>query len=84
MPLGRQQTSPEWHEEYKMRWITRNYKNDDIRVRTKFLWFPKTINEETRWLERATWEECFVVLPIWLRNVYTLGVYWKPLKWRIK
>jgi len=61
----------------KMRWITRNYKNNDTRLRTNFLWFPKTINEETRWLERATWAEYYVVLPEQLRT----GVYWKPLEW---
>ncbi len=26
----------------------------DIKVKTKFLWFPVCINKERRWLERAT------------------------------
>lgn len=68
----------------KMRWITRNYKNNDTRLRTNFLWFPKTINEETRWLERATRVEYYIVLPEQLRTPYTSGVYWKPLEWRMK
>ncbi len=28
-----------------------------IRLVTRFLWLPLTINLETRWLERVTWEE---------------------------
>jgi len=26
-----------------------------MKITTKFLWWPKTIQGETRWLERATW-----------------------------
>ena len=33
------------------------------RTRTKFLWWPKRIWNETRWLERATWREEY--LKIW-------------------
>lgn len=29
----------------------------ECRLRRAFLWFPKTIDRETRWLERATWTE---------------------------
>lgn len=29
----------------------------ETRIVTRFLWFPKTIGCETRWLETATWEE---------------------------
>ena len=29
----------------------------DRRTKTKFLFFPKEINKEIRWLERATWVE---------------------------
>ncbi len=32
-------------------------KNHTKRTRTKFLFFPKTIKGEKRWLEKATWEE---------------------------
>lgn len=35
-----------------MRWI--KPKIGTIRAITKFLWFPCKIDEETRWLERAT------------------------------
>lgn len=30
-------------------------KKGDIRTRSGFLWWPKTIAGQTRWLERATW-----------------------------
>jgi hypothetical protein len=30
------------------------------RIITKFLWFPKRIENEKRWLERASWVEQFV------------------------
>lgn len=29
----------------------------ELRVLTKFLWFPLCIGRETRWLETATWTE---------------------------
>jgi hypothetical protein len=28
---------------------------DSMKITTRFLWLPKTIQSETRWLERATW-----------------------------
>lgn len=44
-----------------MRWITSRYPRcGDYRVRQGFLWFPKTIGIETRWLERAKWKEQYV------------------------
>jgi hypothetical protein len=33
--------------------------NGDIRTRTKFLFIPKTVNKELRWLEHATWQEFY-------------------------
>ncbi len=29
------------------------------RTRTKYLWFPKRIKNEIRWLEKATWTETY-------------------------
>jgi len=29
----------------------------DLRTKSRFLWFPKIINSELRWLEFAQWEE---------------------------
>lgn len=36
-------------------------KNDDVRIKTRFLWFPMTIKGERRWLERASWEEKYYI-----------------------
>ena len=33
---------------------------DKREFRNRFLLFPKTINGETRWLERASWTETFI------------------------
>ena len=30
-----------------------------VRTRSGFLWLPRTAQDETRWLERATWVEVF-------------------------
>jgi len=41
-----------------MRWIKEPPPNRNaVRRVEKFLWFPKTINFETRWLETTAWEE---------------------------
>ncbi len=31
----------------------------NLRIKKKFLWFPKTIKQETRWFEVATWEQLY-------------------------
>ena len=41
---------------------------DEVRIRNKFLWFPKTITSQTRWLEYAVWEEKFGF------------IFWRPTK----
>jgi hypothetical protein len=38
-----------------MRW--RRPEQSSTRIRTRFLLFPLTIRGQTRWLEKATWEE---------------------------
>jgi len=45
------------------------------RVVTKFLWFPKTINKETRWLEKASWTEHY------LPSIVTNKCSWITGKW---
>ena len=40
-----------------------------IRRRTKFLFKPMTVSNETRWLERSTWKEKWS------------GREWKPIAW---
>jgi hypothetical protein len=43
-----------------MRWDSSpSPQHGDIRIRKEFLWIPKTINDKTRWLEYAEWEEQF-------------------------
>lgn len=37
--------------------LTYNPKIGGVRYVTKFLWIPKEIGLERRWLERATWKE---------------------------
>ena len=32
----------------------------DIRIKEKFLLFPKSTNDEYRWLEKAKWKEKYV------------------------
>lgn len=39
-----------------MRW-KQEEKDNSFRIRSGFLFFPKTINAETRWLEFAKWKE---------------------------
>jgi hypothetical protein len=41
-----------------MRWIRKE--QEDTRIKMRFLFFPKTINNETRWLENAIWEQKFI------------------------
>jgi hypothetical protein len=52
-----------------MRWIKKTWERDQLRERTGFLFFPKTINNETRWLEFARWEEKQLnysgTMPLW-------------------
>lgn len=50
--------------------------NDDTRVRSGFLFFPKTINGEVRWLERARWLEKYVW---WSMPIHQTG--WVPQYW---
>lgn len=35
------------------------HKEDETRVVTKFLWFPKEIDREIRWLEKATYKQVY-------------------------
>lgn len=44
-----------------MRWYSKpRPKYGDIRVKYKFLLFPKWIDGEWRWFERAAWTETFM------------------------
>jgi len=50
-----------------MRWKTPS--NSATRTRNKFLWFPKKIESDVRWLERAKWVEEYN------------GSFWFPQYW---
>ena len=52
----------------------RKYNDNDTRTVTKFLWFPKIIHGETRWLEKVTYVERYTLTancPGW----------WSSVKW---
>lgn len=55
------------------------------RERKGFLWLPRIIGEETRWLERARWQERYVrwadVLPSSPVVGALLGCCWITEKW---
>ena len=58
-----------------------------MRLRRGFLWAPKTIGWETRWLERARWwEEAQRSLrgygdAVWVPPRDKWPVQWIPVKW---
>ena len=61
-----------------MRFKKREQKVGQIIQRTKFLWFPVSINGETRWLERATIEyESYQFFDT--TSGYD-GIAWRPLR----
>lgn len=43
-----------------MRWKLTSARKGDERTVTRFLWLPKKIGREIRWLEKATWVERYV------------------------
>lgn len=45
----------------------------DRRTVKKFIWFPKTIDLETRWLEKAQWCEEF--------RDFRVTSGWRPIHW---
>lgn len=47
-------------------------KHLDKRIKTRFLLFPKTINNETRWLEKATYQQLY-------HN--QVSIFWKNEQW---
>lgn len=60
------------HEISKLQW-------SDFKTITKFLWFPKTINGETKWFKTASWQEQFVEE---FDEFYDCFFWtWKSIKW---
>jgi hypothetical protein len=66
-----------------MRWTNKEPLINDKRIKSKFLLFPKTINEETRWLERADWIEKFVAVYVYKTEIEETPnkYFWLPIKW---
>lgn len=56
-----------------MRWTKRDVKIGDYRIRSGFLFLPKRIGEEYRWLEVAVWKE--------RREESKGGGYWRSCRW---
>lgn len=60
-----------------MHWYKEHHHYNSKRSRRRFLWLPKTIGLETRWLEFATWNEEYVRGS----NVSACGDFWKVTHW---
>ena len=45
------------------------------RIKKRFLWWPKKIGEETRWLEIAEWKEQ------WIEYDYCKSGYYEAIGW---
>jgi len=53
---------------------------DKRKVHNRFLFLPKTIDRETRWLEKVSWVECYGFGVSYLR--YFLGIFpWGSYEW---
>ncbi len=48
------------------------------RKRSGFLYFPKTIDYQTRWLERASWDEIYTIT---CSDEYTVHAGWEGFFW---
>jgi hypothetical protein len=59
-----------------MRWVKPEY--GDTRDREGFLFLPKRIGLETRWLEKASWEEEYY--KNYTECGYRYGT-WEPTRW---
>lgn len=63
-----------------MRWKKKmkpKYVEGHKRTVTRFLWIPKTIGHETRWLETASWVEKFVDATY----ISDGTAYWSEVRW---
>jgi hypothetical protein len=54
--------------------IKPKYKDGELKKITVFLWFPMMINDECRWLEKATYIAIFTVKD-------AFETWWRPLTW---
>lgn len=49
---------------------------NDTRVRRRFLFFPRTLEGTTRWLERAVWLERYESI-----DFYSIAYGWNAERW---
>lgn len=66
--------------------LKKDHKEGDTMNKTAFLWLPKKIGNEFRWLERATWQLKYMsqapLLPIGQGYSPSQRVYgWVAIKW---
>lgn len=52
-------------------------KDGEERVVTKFLWLPKNLNQEMRWLEKAKWRQ----RAFHFTNGYGYFYEWRDVSW---
>lgn len=66
-----------------MRWTSQYPEDAQIRIRHRFLFFPKTINEHTRWLEWATWSERYHCNTVesFKRLGFIFIPHWSDIQW---
>jgi hypothetical protein len=70
-----------------MKWKNQNGASKDAkRIVTRFLFLPKSVGDETRWLERATWEEKSVPFYSWVGGLHGFSkeptsFEWEPVRW---
>jgi hypothetical protein len=63
----------------RQRELQEKYLANERKLVQKFLWFPLTIDGETRWLEEVS----YVCRVDWEQNIFTdrKYYYWKPWDW---
>jgi hypothetical protein len=59
-------------------------KPGETRIVKKFLWFPKKIGKETRWLEFASWVEEYELMYGDMRLHFKDPGWWYPITWDVK
>lgn len=70
-----------------MKWKSKLQHNEpkigDERICRQFLLLPKKINNQTRWLERATWLERYKIKLVFIPAINKLGFQrvWNKEKW---
>lgn len=91
-PRPHEISKPQWSDSEMTEIITEladryeiQYESSTRRIKTKFLFFPKTIDGKTKWLTKASWYEEFKneidqeAMDSGSMNILTF--VWKPFKW---